>query len=61
MFKMLYELKIGGKFQRVRYNIRMNKITASLATYESIYEYCPNKSLIVSFRQNIIFNESFAK
>ena len=45
---------------RVRLRILGNKTVSSHAVYESAYLYCPSKSVIVSSRHNIVFDQLFA-
>jgi hypothetical protein len=45
---------------RFRLRIRANKTVSTLAAYESVYQYCPEKSMVVTSRHNVEFHPDFA-
>lgn len=50
----------GYNLVRLRIRIRANKTVSTLAAYESVYQYCPEKSIIVTSRHNVEFRPDFA-
>lgn len=43
----------------MRLRVRANKTVSSLSVYEAAYTYCPNSSMLVTSRHNIVFNSDF--
>ncbi len=58
--KRVYKSLEDNLVARAKVRIRANKSVSSLAVYESAYEFCPHKSLMISSRHNIQFNKTFA-
>lgn len=54
-------LKETKKLARAKLRIREDKAVSTLAAYESVYQFCPNESLIVTSRHNVEFEKGFAK
>ncbi len=41
---------------RVKLRLMANTISPGYAIYDSVYSYCPSKSLVISSRHNIVFH-----
>lgn len=46
-----------SKLNITRFRVRViDKATSSYSVYDAVYSYCPNNTLVISSRHNILFN-----
>jgi hypothetical protein len=49
-------MKVQNKNFRVKLRLMVKTISPGYAIYDSVYSYCPSKSLVISSRHNIVFH-----